>query len=313
MVPVNAFDVTQRVGRGDRAVAEIAGGQHGTIHSEQLLAAGISHAAASGRAKRGTLHRIHRGVYRVGHSTPSLLSDLTAAILATGPFSAISHLAAGHLWRMIEVRPSIIDVSNAGKRRSRPGLQVHRLPTLGRPDLRARDGLPLTSPTLTVLDIAASAGRRQAERALDEGRYLKLITGRDLERLRERHPRRAGWGVLGAILSDERGPDYSRKEAERLLLALIRSAGLPEPRRNFLLHGYRLDVCWPELGLVVEIDGYASHGRRSSFERDRQRDADLTAAGITVVRFTWRQITSRRAWVAARLGAAIASAQTSSR
>lgn len=107
------------------------------------------------------------------------------------------------------------------------------------------------------------------------------------------------------MLDAERDRGFSRSEAERLLLRLIGEAGLPQPRRNHLIHGYELDLYWPEHGLAVEIDSYASHGRRSNFERDRARDADLGAHGIEVRRFTWHQITRRGLWLAARLEAAI--------
>lgn len=88
-----------------------------------------------------------------------------------------------------------------------------------------------------------------------------------------------------------REPSLTRSEAEARLLDLIRRAELPPPNTNVRLRGYEVDFHWPECRLVVEVDGYAFHGGRASFERDRRRDAALAIAGHRVVRLTWRRIT----------------------
>ena len=85
-------------------------------------------------------------------------------------------------------------------------------------------------------------------------------------------------------------PAITRSEAERRLLELIRAARLPRPRTNVVVAGWEVDELWPAHRLVVEIDGYAYHGNRAAFERDRRKDAALTTAGYRVVRVTWRQI-----------------------
>ena len=66
--------------------------------------------------------------------------------------------------------------------------------------------------------------------------------------------------------------------------------GLPRPRVNTLVEGVEVDFCWPEHRLIAETDGHAHHGTRAAFERDRARDARLTALGRRVVRFTDRQV-----------------------
>jgi very-short-patch-repair endonuclease len=101
----------------------------------------------------------------------------------------------------------------------------------------------------------------------------------------------------------------TRSEAERRLLALVRAARLPQPETNVRLGRYEVDMLWRRQRLVVEVDGFAYHGSRRAFERDRRRDADLTQAGYRVVRFTWRQITQEPEAVVARLAALIAAAR----
>ena len=73
------------------------------------------------------------------------------------------------------------------------------------------------------------------------------------------------------------------------------------PAVNVQLGRFEVDLLWREHRLVVELDGYASHGTRAAFERDRSRDAELAAAGLRIVRFTWRQVARDPAAVAARM------------
>jgi very-short-patch-repair endonuclease len=67
---------------------------------------------------------------------------------------------------------------------------------------------------------------------------------------------------------------------------------VPAPLVNGRRPGYERDFLWPRQRLAVEIDGYAFHGGRDAFERDRRKDGHLlTAGGIVVRRVTWRQLT----------------------
>ena len=86
----------------------------------------------------------------------------------------------------------------------------------------------------------------------------------------------------------------------------MRSAGLPRPETNVRVEGHEVDAIWREQRLIVEFDGYATHGTRRSFEEDRRRDQQLVAKGWRVVRITWRQLTDEPIAVVARLAAALA-------
>lgn len=96
-----------------------------------------------------------------------------------------------------------------------------------------------------------------------------------------------------------------RSEAERALLALLRRARLPPSATNVRVAGHEVDVLYRDQRLVVEMDGYAFHGTRAAFERDRRRDADLAAAGFRVVRVTWHQLTREPEALVAALAAAL--------
>jgi len=133
----------------------------------------------------------------------------------------------------------------------------------------------------------------------------RLITERGLRKACEEAVGHRGVKRLRAIL-DGGGAKLTSSEAERRFLALVRAAGLPTPEVNVRMAGFEVDFLWREHRLAVEIDGYAFHGDRTAFERDREKDADLQAAGYRVARFTWRQMAARPAAVAARLGALLA-------
>jgi very-short-patch-repair endonuclease len=98
----------------------------------------------------------------------------------------------------------------------------------------------------------------------------------------------------------------TQSKLERRMRRLCANAGLPQPIAQWQRGRYRIDFAWPEHRVLVETDGWDTHGRRQAFEDDRARDTDLVAQGFVVLRFTWRQIERAPTWVAARLAAALA-------
>jgi very-short-patch-repair endonuclease len=112
--------------------------------------------------------------------------------------------------------------------------------------------------------------------------------------------------VLRRVLSDNVPPAFTRSEAERRLLALLRTAGLPPTDVNARIGRYEVDLLWRPQQLVVECDGYAYHGTRAAFERDRQRDAELQAQGYRVIRVTWRQLVDHPEALIAHVAQALA-------
>jgi very-short-patch-repair endonuclease len=97
----------------------------------------------------------------------------------------------------------------------------------------------------------------------------------------------------------------TRSDKERLLLRLIARAQLPRPLTNVRLHGFLVDVYWPEHGLVVEFDGWPAHGHRHAFESNRKRDQVLLAHGIRTMRVTGRHLGHEPIAVAARIAQAL--------
>lgn len=275
----------------DESVVALARRQHGVVSFDQLRAAGLGPRAIAGRVRRGWLRRVHRGVYIVG----ALESDLTAptaALAAYGRNAILSHRTAAVLWRLLPARPEDpVDITllNAN-RRSRPGVTVHRAK---RSDVRRRHGLRLTSPAQTLADL----DEPELERAYNEALVLGLVTHQEVRAFAARTP------ALRDIV--EENPGMTRSRMERALRALIKQAGLPAPQSNVVVHGYEVDMYWPDARLVVEFDGWNTHSSRTAFESDRLKDAALQLAGERVLRVTGRQLERRRELLVARLATAI--------
>jgi very-short-patch-repair endonuclease len=255
----------------------------------------------------GWLKIVHRGVYLVGHDAPAPFADEMAALLCFRGVAVLSHLSAAAVWGLGGAGPvAEVQVTVAGRdRRSRPGIRVFRVGELHRQDFRWRDGLPVTSPGRTAIDLAGRGDADDTIRVLAEMRALGLVRDSELRAAMKRSPGRHGVGPLKAILSQESGSVLTRSEAERRLLALTAAAELPPPQANARVLGFEVDAFWRKQRLVVEVDGYAFHGHRKAFERDRRRDQTLTTAGYKVLRVTWRQLEAESLAVVARIAQAL--------
>jgi len=291
----------------DRTIGGLAAAQYGLVTRAQLDNVGLGRGAIALRVRHGRLHRVHRGVYLVGHASSLSLARELAAVLAYGPTAVLSHRSAAWLWSLLPVRPEVVEVIVAGReRRPRVGVRPHLTRVLDARERTTKHGVPVTTPARTLLDLAAAASRRDLERAFEEALLRRLVEARALRCLIARRAPRQGTRRLRELLDQLAEPALTRSEAERRLLELVRAGGLPAPRTNARLHGLEVDMHWPRHRLVLEVDGFAYHSSPGAFERDRRRDAELAAAGVTVVRVTWRQIVTEPKALLARLAQALA-------
>jgi very-short-patch-repair endonuclease len=171
-------------------------------------------------------------------------------------------------------------------------------------DATRHHGIPVTSPARTLLDLATQLPQRDLDRATEQAQVHRLVSDHSLNEQFRRYPRHRGTAALRRAVRTD--PRLTRSEAERRLLELIRAARLPAPETNTNVEGYEVDLLWREERLIVEVDGYAFHSSRRSFERDRRRDRELQAAGYRVLRLTWRELTDEPEAVIATLAAALA-------
>lgn len=300
------FDVGEDATRPPHeAIARLASRQDGVVARAQLLALGIPGPTVDNRVRRGHLEILRRGLYAVGPIRGPRWREW-AAVLAGGRGAAVSHRSAAYLWGLVHARPAgPVEVSVPPPRHPRgPEPRIHRA-TLPRNERTTLDGIPVTTVARTLLDLAAGPDSRPLERMVARAERQRLLDRADVSRVLDRHPGRAGTPTLRRILAHGGEPAFLRSEAEARFLALVRAARLDPPEANALVRGLEVDFLWRGPGLVVEIDGFAHHASRSAFESDRARDGTLAAAGLRVMRVTWRQLTARPEAVLVRVAQAL--------
>ena len=289
----------------DAAVAALAARQHGVVSGAQLAELGIGRRGIAHRVAVGWLTRLHRGVFRVG-PTEARLARLMAAVLAAGPGAVVSHRAAAWLHGFAP-EPAVVDVTvEAGHPRARSGVRVHRRSLDG--EVTRVDGIPATTPKRTIADLAADTEPHELRRAMEEALIQRKLDHLSLTGAVDAARGQRGAAVLraAAIAVAGTGERLTRSEAERRLLDLVAAAGLPRPQTNVRVGRAEVDALWRRERLVAEVDGFAFHASRAAFERDRRRDAELTASGLRVIRVTWRQLADEPEAVVARLAGALA-------
>jgi very-short-patch-repair endonuclease len=151
--------------------------------------------------------------------------------------------------------------------RHRQGIRIHRSRTLSPADVTIHEGIPVTTPVRTLRDLRSRLPHKQLLAVLTRAERRGLDTGE-----------------LGS------GTDPNRTRLEQRFLALCRRHGMRLPQCQVIIGPHTVDFMWPDKDLIVEVDGWQTHGTREAFESDRARDAWLTSQGHRVIRFTWRQL-----------------------
>lgn len=292
----------------DRRVATLAARQHGVVTRRQLLGLGVSRHGVQRRLETGLLHCLHAGVYAVGHRRVTQHGRWLAAVLACGDGALLSHRSAAELWGLTDRIPGPVHVSvTRGRAGRRPGIVVHRPRELAPRDRARHWSIPLTSPSRTLLDIAAKLGPSALRDAADEARRRRLLEPDRVLRLCEQSRGRKGTAQLHSLVARYRPLPETRSWPETRFLRLLDDAGIARPAVNVPLLGFEVDCLWPKQRLVVELDSYGFHGDPESFESDRRRDVALQLAGYQVLRFTRDQVVGQPGWVVAQVRAALRS------
>ena len=289
-------------GQGTGGVWELVRQQHGVISTRQLHAFGFGPDAIKHRVAKGRLHPVLARVYAVGRPRLTQHGRWMAAVLSCGPGAALSHQAAGALWQIAEVERGLIQVSvSSGHPRGGAGVVVHRRPRL---EVVSHEGIPVTNPVHTLVDLAACIERGELEAAINQADRLDLVSPEQVRSALAKIPRRPGLGVLRELL-DRQTFVVTDSELERLFVPIASAAGLPRPETGVWLNGFKVDFYWPALGLVVETDGLRYHRTASQQAADRRRDQTHTAAGLIVLRFTHAQVNFEPGYVRDTLAAVI--------
>jgi very-short-patch-repair endonuclease len=273
-------------------IARLAGDQHGVVSRAQLLERGLTDGAVARWVRAGRLHRLHQGVYAVGHRVLTVEGRWMAAVLATG--GVLSHANAAAAWDLRPTASPLIHVTvptDTGRAR-RKDLRVHRSITLAGATTTHK-GIPITTPARTIIDLARTMTGRPLEHLVDLADQRGLIDFRDLKA--------ANPASLKAVLALY-SPAATRSEMEEAFLRLCDDHDIQRPETNSRVEGIEVDFVWRHRRLIVEVDGYRYHRSPTVFETDREKDVTLQLRGWRVMRFTWRQITRRARWVAGAIG-----------
>lgn len=294
------------------ALLDLAAGHHGLVTGAMAARVGIDRSALWRLTTAGVLEPIGGpGIRRVASGAPTPHQRLLAAVWAAGPDGAASHRSAAWLWNLDPVSRLALDVSlPSGSGRRPDGATVHHAGDLRRRFTTTVDGVPVTEPTLTLVDLASMVDAEDLECAVDSALRQGLTSPARMEAVLRRIAQRGrnGVGPFRALLEARRGIDgVTDSLFESRLVQVLRRAGLPEPTRQLELHdrqGFigRFDCAYPEAKVVIEADSVRHHHSRERFEGDRERRVRAEALGWRVPTVTWRQVTRRPGWVASRVG-----------
>lgn len=302
MAQLRAMASAMRTRERSVGLARLAARQFGVVSRRQLLDLGFGSSAINRLVAQGRLHRLHPGVYAVGHIALTRVSHLVAALFWAGKRSALSHVTAAEWWRLRDQATGPIHITSLTKSRSRPGIRVHRARTL---DALRHNRLPVTTVPRTLLDCAATVPFTELRYILATADFCRCLSVPAVEAQLRRG--RRGSAALSRALAIHR-PELARTRSvlERHFIPLLEREGIPIPELNVRVCGHLVDCHWPDRLVVAELDGGQAHGTIAAVRRDRQRDLDLRAAGYMVLRYSSDQVRGRPSEVAADLRRALA-------
>jgi hypothetical protein len=280
-----------------RAVSSLAQRQHGTVNRSQLRGAGISDRTISRLVADGVLERVVPGVFVVGGSPDTWHRQLAVELHRSGPLALVSHRAAAALFRLDRFRPGHLDVASPVQvARTGTNVRLHRSSDLPSRDRTVADGLAVTTPTRTLIDMGRYVNPTRLGSMIDDAVRRDLTTYEDLH---TRHaelarPGRDGIRTVALALADRPiGSPVPGSPFETLVRRLLTGAGLPEPAMQHPVPcddiTFLLDLAWAKELVAVECDGFRFHRTPDQLEWDDRRRTELGRRGWLVHHVTWRQ------------------------
>jgi predicted transcriptional regulator of viral defense system len=292
-----------RTATPEQVIRRLASRAHGVVTRAELLGAGLTPEVIRQRMDRGLLAPIHRGVYRVGHTAPSLEARYMAAVKACGDDALLAGRAAAHLWGLIKGSPPEPEVLAPDDRRVK-GVRVRRARRSELPPAVSRRGIPVTTVPRTLVDLASSLPEEALARACHEAGVLHKTTPKQVDEVLMRFPNARGRRKLERVLHGDVSVSLSRLESR--FLELLKEDGLLLPVTNKIAGGRRVDCRWPDHKLTVELDSYRFHNSRYAWERDRLREREARSRGDEFRRYTAMDVFDEPAFMLAELRALLA-------
>lgn len=294
------------------ATHQILEAQHGVIARTQALASGMSESMVSRRLKQGVWQRAAPGVYRLAGMRPTWKQELMAACLTSN--GVVSHRSAAALWGLSGTARNVVEVTALRHRRTQaPGIVCHESQTLFAPDVTEIDGVPVTMPTRTIVDLAVVLPENEVETALDDALRRSLTSVPRIRTLLDvLGPYRPGNTRMNRVLDRRpRMGTVPESYLETRFVQLVREAGLPEPERQVRIETAGrvafLDFAYRDERLAVEVDGYEGHGGRPAWQAGLERMNRISDVGWQVLHFSSTDIEKRPDRVIAQVRSALSS------
>ena len=264
----------------DVQIAALAGAQHGVVTTAQLLAIGLNDQAIRRRVRDGRLHRVHRGVYAVGHAALSREGRWRAAVFACGETAALSHLSVAEFWNVSRWPTALISVVTASKH-APAGIDVHRSKHLDPElDMLVWKGLPVTNVARMCVDLTDELDPYQLAYVIYRAEYWHIFNRKATEAAMERANGRHNLHILERALelnaSGSAGTRSAKEDA-------FRRQQTDEPLVNVKVDGIEVDFHWRDERRIVEVDG-VHHNRTATKLDDARRDEHFTGEGWSVTR-----------------------------
>jgi very-short-patch-repair endonuclease len=290
----------------NRALLALLARQDGLVTAAQAARCGLSERSLQRRAHGDGWKRVAPRVFLAAGQRLTDRGRVRAAGLWAGDRGAISGPAAAWWHRMPAVVPAQIEVTVP----RRLGLRGHRGARIRRRDLSPadvvlRNGIRCTAAPLTVLEtaIVVPGGSAFLDRALQRHVRFEEVYEAYCRNVGARGGARAAGLLIGAA-------DRADSAAERLLISLLRAAGITGWARGRPFERWTIDIAFPEAELAIEVDSWAWHVDVDRFQADRRKGNALVRAGWQLLRFTWHDLTNRPARVIAEIRAALRAAAT---
>ncbi len=282
----------------DFQIQHVAKKQHGAISWRQLQLLSFKRWQIKRRVRSGEWIRELPGVWRLSWAEPTWMQKVWCASLWGGTEALISHRAAARLWELDGIESEGVELIAPNRLRRKPGwLCTHQTFPVPREVRRTKNGVPLTSPSRTLVDLAGAVNEETLQRALEHAIRRKIVSLTAIRRILRFVPARgkAGTGTLGRLLDGGVWSIETQSELERSALALFRQSGLPKPECQYTVVGGNqrlgtVDFAWPEARVIVEAEGFQFHSGRRAWEHDIARYNRLTLQGWTVLRLTYGDV-----------------------
>jgi very-short-patch-repair endonuclease len=280
----------------DQPIGLLAKRQHGVFTRAQAMRCGATDGTIRWRLRVGRWERLHPRVYRLAGTPTTWRQRAIAACLYMGPHSALSYRAAAVLRGLAGFKRARMEVT-VPTSRNRSGSHQIRIHVQGdlipEEDITTIDGIPVTKPARTLLDLATVEKEDVIEQCLDDALRRRLVSLPFLERwlADPRRKRHRGARVLQRLVDARATIGVTESPLETQVLRLLRDAGLPIPRLQYVVQDgdrfiARLDFAYPDDLVAIEADGFRYHDQRQRFDDERARGNEIEAMGWHVLRIT---------------------------